>query len=331
MKKKVLITGATGFIGGFIVRECLSRGYEVTATVRKSSDTSGLKGLDIKLIEWNFEDILQMTESLQYHQFEYIIHNAGLTKSPEPKAYWKVNTTYLDNLLCAIKNAKINIQKFVFISSLASYGPADFQKNGILDSNSVPHPVTNYGRSKLDSENLLINSKDIPWVILRPTAVYGPMEKDLFNVFETINKGIELVAGFGKQKLTFIYVKDLAKMIVDAMSSDVKHKGYFVTDGQSYEGKYFNSLIKKHLSKKTVSIRLPIFVIKGVAYVSEKVSALSGKYPSLNIEKVNEIKARSWNCDISEQQKDLGFTAAYTLDEGIKETILWYKENNWLK
>jgi nucleoside-diphosphate-sugar epimerase len=329
-KEKILITGANGFIGSFLVKEALAKDLEVYAGVRKNSNTTSLKDLDTNILELDYESIDQMGDVLKTHQFEYIIHNAGLTKSPDPQEYIKVNKDYLVNVIEAIRKSGIKLKKILYVSSLAATGPADFQKNGMLTQEAIYNPVTNYGISKHQAETYLRKQDDIPYLIIRPTAVYGPGEKDLLNVFQMINKRIDLQAGLLPQKLTFIYVKDLAKLMITATLSKYVHKAYFATDGKIYTGTAFSGFIKESINKSTLHIKLPISVIKLVAFVSEKVSGLWGSYPPLNVDKFYEIKARNWSCDVRDLETELGFKSTYDLSTGIPETVQWYKDQKWI-
>ena len=327
---KVLVTGANGFIGAFIVEEAQKKGLSVYAAVRKGSDVSALHELNPVILEIDYNNLSSIAEMLAKHKFEYIIHNAGVTKTPDPNEYMLINVDYLKHMIDAIRKSGIPIKKFLYVSSLASIGPADFQKDGILNETSIPHPVTHYGRSKLAAEIYLNDQKDIPFLIIRPTAVYGPREKDLLNVFQMVNKHIEINPGFLPQKLTFIYVKDLVDLMIKALLSNHQHKAYYATDGNVYTGDALSGFIRESLNKRTFKIKLPILMLQAIAYCSEKISGLWNSYPPLNIDKFHEIKARNWNCDVRNLYTDLGFKAEYDLKHGIDATCIWYKKNNWL-
>jgi nucleoside-diphosphate-sugar epimerase len=330
--QKILITGASGFVGGFLVEEALKRGLEVYAAVRKSSNLQYLTDDRINFIFIDFEDKESLKEIFLKNNFDLIIHNAGLTKTPKKEQYFKVNATYLENMVEALIESNTVPSKFTFISSLASFGPAEYTADGLVTEDSEPHPITNYGRSKLQAERYLKSKSEINYTIIRPTAVYGPREKDLFTVYDLVNKGIEMTVGLTDQKLTFIYVKDLVRVILDSTLDSKKNVAYFVSDLEIYSSTLYNELIRKALGRKrSLKLRLPVPLVKTLGYIAEKAGKLTGNYPSLNIEKVNELEAKSWNCDSKNLIEDLNFKPNYKLSDGLKESIAWYRKNNWLK
>lgn len=330
MKEKILITGANGFIGKFLVIEALEKGLEVHTTVRKNSDVTALKELGANIIVIDYNQQNELVKLFQAFNFQYIIHNAGLTKSPSTDEFMRINKGLLVNLIEALIISGSKIKKFTYVSSFAAYGPADFQPDHIVKDTSIPHPVTNYGRSKLAAENYLKSQSHIPYIIVRPTAVYGPGEKDLLNVFQMVNKHLDIQPALLGQKLTFIYVKDLANLILKATISNKVNKAYFATDGNVYTGSALNGFIKEFLGKRAISIKIPIFLMTALAYITEKAAGLWDSYPIFNVDKINEFKAKSWNCDVSNLEPDLGFKAEYDLVKGIPLTIDWYKANKWL-
>ncbi|HRO09788.1 MAG TPA: NAD(P)-dependent oxidoreductase [Saprospiraceae bacterium] len=328
--QSVLITGANGFIGGHLAEEAKQHNLKVLAGVRQGSNVGSLKDLNIEVVYLNYEDQDQLTAVLKQYKPDYIIHNAGLTRSPSYAQYLKVNRDYLINIVEAIRKSGIPLKKLLFVSSLAAFGPADFQPDHIVRENSMPHPVTQYGKSKLEAENWLKNQSDIPYNIVRPTAVYGPGEKDLLNVFQMVSKGINATAGSGQQQLTLIYVKDLVRLMMLATLTTHTHRAYFGTDGRVYGSGDFPQAIAHSLNKKILSIALPVFIVKIGAWISEGIGKITGKYPTLYVERVNEIKARNWQCDTDNLEKDLQFKPAYTMQQAVDETTSWYKQNKWI-
>jgi nucleoside-diphosphate-sugar epimerase len=329
-KGKLLITGASGFVGSFLVQKALDVGYEVHAGIRSSSSTRYLQDQRIKFFNIDFNDPNTLKENLKRAQFTHIIQNAGVTKAKNKEQYFKVNATALDHLINAILESNLPIKKFVFISSLAAYGPADKQPDKIVTHQSPPQPVTTYGESKLRGETILKKYRSLPYHIIRPTAVYGPREADLLTLYKMLNNRIELLIGNVTQKLTFIYVEDLVEAIIKSLSISKTQTEYFVTDGNHYSAEELNSIIKDNLGKSSLKLNLPISLIKLLAIISEKISSLSGNYPALNLEKVNELKCQSWVCDIENLKEDLGFEPKYDLEKGMYKTIKWYKEKGVL-
>lgn len=330
--KKILITGASGFIGSFLVEEALKRDYEVYAGIRKSSSTKYLQDSRIKLTELDFSnpDLLSRKIS-ELPQFDYVIHNAGLTRAPKKSDYFTSNFQYTKNIIDAFIATKKNPTKFIYMSSLASYGPGNPVLLDPIKATDAPCPLTYYGKSKLESEKYLNTISNFPHLIIRPTAVYGPREKDLFTVFKMINNNIELFVGFKKQHLTFIYVKDLVRAVFQAMESDFINKGYFVSDGNVYDGKILGNIIKKHLRKKTLKITFPIGIVRLIAMINESSKYINGKQTLLNLDKINELESINWQCDIQPIRDDINFKPEYNLNEGVLETIAWYKQAKWLK
>jgi nucleoside-diphosphate-sugar epimerase len=328
--EKLLITGATGFIGGFLVEMAVKQNFEVYVSVRKSSDLSQIKHLPIKYVELDLSSTSQMKEILKDIKPDYIINNAGLTKAKTQAELDLVNAEYAGNLAIAAVESIPDLKKYIYISSLASYGPAETKNAEIVADHHDPQPVTMYGISKLKAEKKLMSIKGLPYIILRPTAVYGPREKDLYTVFKMVNAGFSLFSGDGKQKLTFVYIDDLIQFILAVCKSKETNKCYFVTDGKVYNSLELNKYIATSLSKKTVKFGLPLPVLTLVAYISELSGKISGKIPPLNLDKLNEIKARNWQCDVQTLIKDTGYQPITFLEEGVRKTCEWYKKNNWL-
>jgi len=327
---KLFITGATGFIGGFIVNHALDAGLEVYAAVRKSSNSQELLQKGVTCLPWDFENPTLVKEILKQYQFDYVIYNAGLTKHQSQDELNKVNAGYVKTFLDAALQANVQFKKFIYTSSLASYGPADGSEHGIIDSRMTPRPVTMYGVSKLKAEKIIESYDDLPYLIYRPTAVYGPKERDLLAVFKMINKGLEVKLGAKEQKLSFIYVEDLARLLIKGMLSSAVRKGYFVSDGNTYTSDQLNQYIKSYLNRKTISVTLPVGLLKVISKISESMGKITQSYPILNQDKLNELTAESWICDTAECFEDSDFVPEFPLDKGVPLTIDWYKHNNWL-
>jgi UDP-glucose 4-epimerase len=328
MKGRVLITGASGFIGYHLINEAIANNLEVYAAVRKSSKTDHLKGFDIKYTYPDFTDAAALKKDLIKNNYNYIIHAAGVTTARSQKEYNDINAGYTHNLASATVESGIKLKKFVLISSLAALGPLN-DPDGIILEQTTPHPVTAYGRSKLLAEESLREFSSLNYTILRPTGVYGPRDRDIFIFFKQVARGLEPYIGRIDQKFSFLYVTDLARATISALSNG-DGETYNLSDGKFYDRYQLAKNIKESLNLKTVKFHLPVNFVKSIAYLSQKYSSLSNRAATLNVEKLNELMAVNWFCDIEKAKTGIGFHPEHDLQAGVAETVKWYKSNNWL-
>ncbi|UEG51771.1 NAD-dependent epimerase/dehydratase family protein [Mucilaginibacter daejeonensis] len=327
MKQRVLITGASGFVGFHLIEAALKAGYEVYAAVRKSSKVNHLKDLDIQYAYTNFNSVEALQEEIEQNKYDHIIHAAGVTKANSASEYDAVNTTYTVNLAKAAVASK-RIQKFVFVSSLAAVGPLP-SIEGCLNEESTQAPVTAYGQSKKRAEEALKNIEGLNYVILRPTAVYGPRDKDILIVLKQFANRFEPYIAKMDQHLSFIYVKDLAQACVLGLSHG-QREAYLLSDGKRYDRYEMANITKRLLNISTFRIHLPLPVVKVIAQMAESVSRVTKKASALNVEKLNELTAANWICSIDKARQELEFSPKYDLEKGLEETLTWYKANKWL-
>ncbi len=328
--EKILITGASGFVGSFLVEEALERGLEVYAGIRKTSSRAYLTDSRINFFLMDFGKEETLKQQLTDHPFDYVIHCAGVTKADTKEGFFKYNYELTKTFVQTLQAVQPNLKKFIYISSLASYGPADNHPGEVVLESYTPHPIDTYGESKLATEQWLQALPDFPYIIFRPTAIYGPREQEIFIFFKTFNKGLEGHIGRTPQKATFIYVKDLTRLILDASLSPIAQKAYFVSDGQHYPTQELGRIARKVLGKNPISIKIPIAIVQVIAGINEAFGRLTGKMPPLNLEKVKIIKSKNWQCDIQPLKNDLNFAPVYDLEKGLTEALNWYLENKWL-
>ncbi len=332
----ILVTGASGFIGSFIVEEALRKGFSTWAAIRKSSSKQYLQNPAIHFIELDYAhpDILQ--KQLKEHvsangAFTYIIHCAGVTKCADKSDFDRVNYQQTTNFVKALIATGQTPKLFVFISTLSVFGPIHEKDYLPITEHDEPQPNTAYGKSKLKTEHYLQNLTNFPYLILRPTGVYGPREKDYFMMAKSIQQHVDFSVGYKRQDITFVYVKDIVQAIFLGIEKGVSQRAFFLSDGNVYQSRTFSNLIIRELkATKVLRICAPLWVLKVVSILSEQWAKLHHTTSTLNTDKYRIMKQRNWRCDITPAINELGYAPQYQLDKGVKETIAWYKEAGWL-
>ncbi|MCL1938610.1 MAG: NAD(P)-dependent oxidoreductase [Candidatus Azobacteroides sp.] len=317
----ILITGANGFIGSFLVEEAIRRNWQTWAGIRQSSSLVYLQDPRIHFIDLDYAHKDQLKKQIlahaaRYGSWDYVIHNAGVTKCLDSSDFNHINYFFTKQLIEALQETGQTPKKFVLMSSLSAH---------------CCEGDTAYGRSKLKAEHFLRSQSNFPFIILCPTGVYGPREKDYYLLLKTIQKGLDITVGFEPQKLSFIYVKDLVKAVYLSLDRPVENRTYLVSDGQVYSDREYTEIAKNALGKKRVlSMRIPLFALKIISIVAEDFSRFRGQVSTLNRDKYRIMAQRDWSCDTRPLHAELGFEADYDLQHGIEESVRWYRENSWL-
>lgn len=330
---RILVTGASGFIGSFIVEEALRRGMETWAAMRGSSSKQFLKDERINFIELNLSSQQDLERQLQGHEFDYVVHAAGVTKCLDKNDFFRINTEGTKNLVRALLALKMPLKRFVYVSSLSVFGAIrEKQPYEDIREDDTPQPNTAYGRSKLEAEQWLdALSEEFPYVVLRPTGVYGPRERDYFLMAKSIKQHSDFAVGFKRQDITFVYVLDVVQAVFLACEKGQTGRKYFLSDGEVYQSTTFSDLIREELGHPWwIRIKAPVWVLRVVTFLGDKWGHITGKITALNNDKYHILKQRNWRCDIEPARKELGYEPHYQLEEGVKLSIKWYKENGWL-
>ena len=185
--------------------------------------------------------------------------------------------------------------------------------------------------SKLKTELYLQSIPGFPYVIYRPTGVYGPREKDYYLMAKSIRQHTDFSVGFCRQDLTFVYVKDIVQAVFLGIEKQVSRRAYFLADGKVYSSRAFSDLIRKELGNPFVlHLKCPLIVLKVISLFAEFIATRSGRSSTLNSDKYKIMKQRNWQCDISPVMKELGYVPEYDLEKGVRETVAWYKNEGWL-
>ena len=325
---KVLVTGSNGFIGSRLVEELLQRGDKVRCLVRKTSNLRWLEGFDVEFVYGELLDEPSLVPAVR--GIEYVFHLAGVTKARSQEGYFLGNYQGTVNLLRACVNHGTDNQKFVFVSSLAAAGPAPSTIPLTEDDSS--RPISYYGQAKLAAEKAVLKmAKDRPVTIIRPPAVYGPRDTDVYKIFRYIHRGVKPVLGGGDRLTSFVHVDDLVRgILLCAASPQANGRIFYICNDTTYDWKTIADEIARYMKKRTITVYVPTAFFDLVALFSELCVKFTSKPPLLNKQKVMEMKQLYWICDNSRAKTELGFSPQLSLSDGIAETVEWYRVNGWL-
>lgn len=334
-KKRVLIVGAGGFAGSWLVEEALRRDLEVWAGIRKSTSVKWLPSDAIQYLYLDFEDPASLVRSLadalpDGEKWDYIVYNLGATKCLRFADFNRINYEYLRYFTDALREAGKIPDRLLYISSLSVMGPGDEKGYTPFSERMIPHPDTRYGTSKLKAETWLATA-GIPYIIFRPTGIYGPRDHDYFLMMKSIARGFDFSVGFRRQMLTFIYAGDLARAVFDALGKAPAGETYCLAYPHAYSQKDFRKIVARKLGRKfTLPVTMPLWAVKAVSAVAEKWGVARLKPSTLNRDKYHIMKQRNWNVDSSKATRDFGFAPRIDLQEGVSLAIDWYRTQNWL-
>jgi len=327
---KCLVTGATGFIGSHIVDVLLDRGFEVRCLVRSNSDLTWLKGKNVELFEASYTDMEKL--KLAVKDIDIIYHVAGIIAAKNYDGYLQGNKLPTINLLNAVLESNTKLKRFLYVSSQTASGPSESREKPKTEDMPMT-PITSYGKSKKETElEVYEYFNKIPITIVRPPAVYGPRDKAIFAVFQSVKLGIGTLMGFNDKYVSLVHSSDLSRGIVDAsLSENTISKIYFISSKEFYTWKQIINIIKKTIDKKLLlTINLPHSIILTLGTISEYFGKLSGSVPVFNYEKGIDFIQDYWTCSIEKAAKDFGYEQKMSIEDGIAETIQWYKQNKWM-
>ncbi|MBE0432391.1 NAD-dependent epimerase/dehydratase family protein [candidate division WOR-3 bacterium] len=321
-KQRVLIIGATGFVGKNLVLEMASRSH-VTIFARPTSD------IDLFKHNRNITVCLGDLESgeglrLALHAVDIVIHCAARTMARSYWDYYRTNALGTANLLEAMRAARV--RKILYISSHAACGPG--RDNNPVQEHESQKPVSFYGRTKKLAEEMIVRS-GLSYTIVRPASVYGPHDKEILAYVRLLNNGICPLVGFGPKYLNLIYVRDLVDLIADIVRRDLfADRIYFAHDGRCYLLESALDTISRALDKKSIKIRIPSSIAMLIGLLNDVL--LPSGMKIIPRDKVRELACPYWVCSTERAVEDIGFRPRYTFERGILETIDWYRKHGLL-
>jgi len=324
---KALVTGANGFIGSHLVEALLADGCDVRCLLRPTSDRRWLEGLECEELFGSLEDEESLARAVE--GVDVVYHNAGATKARKAETLYRVNAGGTANLADACL-ACSTPPRFVYVSSQAAAGPC--REGDALREDDACRPMSDYGRSKLEGERALKKrAAGLPFVIMRPSAVYGPRDTEVLLYFKFINRGIEPALGWDDRYVSLCYVSDLVDALLSAGGgAGALGEAYFIAHDEVWNWRGISREVAAALGVKTFPVRVPKAVLFGAATVAELAATLTGTVAILNRERVRVIMEELWICDANRAKRELGFSPRVGFAEGARLTTTWYRQQGWL-
>ncbi|KFO66473.1 hypothetical protein ER57_17215 [Smithella sp. SCADC] len=325
---RALVTGATGFIGSHLVEALLQRGVQVRCLVRNKELLGWLKDYPVEFVVGDCREKNSLIQGVK--DVDQVFHIAGVTKAVREKNYFEANSMGTENLVRACIQHNTQLKKFIYLSSQAAAGPF---LCGRLKKESDPcEPVSPYGKSKLLGEELaLTHSHELPLLILRPCAVYGPRDKSFYTLCKCLSKRIKPCFSDHDQLISMCYIQDLVQAILLAAESQTENgEIFFLSDGQDYRMHEISDVFAQAMEINALELPLPKQMLFGMAFLAECFSRVSGKPSIMSRGKVEEMVQKNWLCDITKARVSLGFEPRISFARGAELTVAWYKKENWL-
>jgi nucleoside-diphosphate-sugar epimerase len=325
---KAVITGGAGFIGSHLIEALVARGDEVVCVERPGASRRWIAELPIEVREHGVENPRLLASA--FTGADVVYHLAGLTAARKPADYYRVNTEGTARVLRVAAELPGGPPRVVLASSLSASGPC---VNGDpVCEESVPHPLSHYGHSKLMAELMMHAYADrVPGVILRLSSVYGPREQGVLKFFQLVQHGIALTVGAWNREVCLLYVRDLVQGLVAAGTNPLAvGRTYYLSHPQPITWRDFADAVGRALGRHPVLVSVPSSIAKVVAVGAELGAIVARTAAILNRERVREITQARWVCDVGRSIRELAFSPAYPLHRGVGETAAWYREAGWI-
>jgi nucleoside-diphosphate-sugar epimerase len=325
----VIVTGATGFIGGRLVGALASAGEEVRCLVRRPGAIESPAGSRFHVADFRRAD-LGVADSV-FENVDTIYHVAGATRAVSAAAFHEANVAITERLLARASRNGAR-PRFIYISSQAAAGPTPEGK-GALTEDDLPVPIEAYGRSKLTAERAVLAASHIlPVTIVRPVAVYGPGDRDFLSMFRLVRRGVAIYPGIRDATITTIFVADLVRGIIAAARSPAAVGGtYFMGHQQAATWKaIYQSAAEIAGRHRLREVDIPLPLVRIGAIAGDVLGLLTGHPPLLTNSKAALAAPRFWTCSSARAQRDFGFVATTSLHDGLRATYDWYLRQRWL-
>jgi nucleoside-diphosphate-sugar epimerase len=322
---RVLVTGATGFVGSHVAEALVARGHEVIALARRSEAHGFVRSLGATPVSGSLEDAATLERALAGS--EVVFHVAGLTAARSEAEFFAVNEGGTRRILEAIGRAAPGA-RCVYVSTQAALGPS--QPGEFLSEDAPPRPISAYGRSKLAGE-AAVRASAGPWVIVRPPVVYGPRDKEFLRLFRVTARGLNPVMGRGAQTISIVYAPDLADAIVRAgTAAGATGRTYHAAHPVPVSYRELGETFGRALGRRTLTVPLPMPVAAAVIWGIERAAWLTGKASVVSTDRLPEFREPAWLIAVTKAERELGWRAGHDLLAGARETAAWYRSRGLL-
>jgi nucleoside-diphosphate-sugar epimerase len=325
---KVLVTGATGFVGSHVADRLLESGHEVRALTRSSSKLHWLEGKPIENVKGDILDADSLRDAMT--GINAVVHIAGVTAAKSRQAFFEGNQLATRALLEAAQRFNPEIDRFILGSSLTAVGPS-------LDGEPVtertpPHPITTYGQSKRAAEEEAERAREhFPVTILRLSAVYGPRDTAILTFFQTVKNRLKPLIGMRDKRVNLVHVADVALSVDLALSRpEALNETYMIGSEDQYTWREVSDMTAQILERRGLTLKLPHALVYSVAGFSELISLFRKKPSVLNWEKGKDMVQENWTCNVTKAMQQLGYKQSMHLELGLRNTIEWYRKQGWL-
>lgn len=321
---RVLVTGATGFVGSHLVEALRRRGHEVTGLARSPRKAEALTSQGARVVAGDLYDAAALDRAAAGQDIVY--HVAGVVAARDEAEFLRANRDGTRNILDAAERS--GNPRFVLVSSLAAAGPAPL--GAPLTGRETPRPVTAYGRSKLAAEEMVRGSA-LRWSVIRPPIVYGPRDREVLKIFRLARLHLAPVFGDGSQELSAVHASDLAEALVAAGESPATIGGiYPACHPEVFTSAELGHAVARAMGRSATTIRIPIPVARALLSLTEAGARLARQVTILTADKANEFFQPAWTGDPGPLTRDTGWQAAYDLQSGLANTYDWYRQAGWL-
>lgn len=330
---RAFVTGATGFVGSHLVEALLGEGHEVTCLARDPAKLRRLFGEQaVRVVRGDLFDSSALEDGCR--GADIIFHVAGLIAARRPSDFYAINRDATRRVVDAARRAAPHLQRLVYVSSLSAAGPS--RRGQPLRETDPPHPVSEYGRSKLAGEEV-VRAGEIPWTIVRPPTVYGPRDTETLRLFRFAAFGVMPLYGDPEQELSLVHARDLARALLAAAGPRCASGIYYACHPDIATSRETLAQIFRAARAATGRpprpprfLLIPRALTIAALWALGRAASLAGRATLLSADKVPELLAEAWTCIPQALEQDAGWRAAVDLESGLTDTARWYASHGWI-